>query len=143
MEIQVQSDPGPPLTEQSASRVDLANALGRLAFKGESIIGAPIGGVVVASVSTGWGIVVDAVTFLVERVRMNKAQAEGSVNAYTSSPTYFPTYMIGMLEIFRIRESLRAKLGLRFTLKEFHERFLAFGNVPPGLIEAELASDWK
>jgi MFS family permease len=41
-----------------------ANGLGRLAFNGASIIGAPIGGVVVASVGPGWGIVVDAVTFL-------------------------------------------------------------------------------
>jgi uncharacterized protein (DUF885 family) len=95
------------------------------------------------SLHTGRMTFDDAVTFLVDRVRMNKAQAEGSVNAYTSSPTYFPTYMIGMLEIFRIREKLRAKLGPRFTLREFHERFLAFGNVPPALIESELDSDWK
>jgi uncharacterized protein (DUF885 family) len=85
----------------------------------------------------------EAVTFLVERVRMNKAQAEGSVNAYTISPTYFPTYLIGMLEIFRIRSKFRSRLGARFTLREFHERFLAFGNVPPALIERELEADWK
>ncbi|MCA2212869.1 MFS transporter [Jidongwangia harbinensis] len=41
-----------------------ANGLGRLAFNGAAIIGAPIGGVVVASVGPGWGIVVDAATFL-------------------------------------------------------------------------------
>ncbi len=85
----------------------------------------------------------EAVRFLVERVRMNKPQAEGSVKAYTASPTYFPTYMIGMLEIVRIREKLRARLGPRFTLREFHERFLAFGNVPPALIESELERDWN
>jgi len=48
-----------------------------------------------------------------------------------------------MLEIARIREGCRARLGPRFTLREFHERFLAFGNVPPALIEAELAREWK
>jgi uncharacterized protein (DUF885 family) len=85
----------------------------------------------------------EAVTFLVERVRMNKAQAEGSVNAYTISPTYFPTYLIGMLEIFRIRSKFRSRLGEHFTLRGFHERFLAFGNVPPALIERELEDDWK
>jgi MFS family permease len=41
-----------------------ANGLGRLAFNGAAIIGAPVGGVVVASVGPGWGIVVDATTFL-------------------------------------------------------------------------------
>jgi len=85
----------------------------------------------------------DAVTFLVEKVKLNKPQAEGSVNAYTQSPTYFSTYLLGMLEILRIREACRARLRSRFTLKEFHERFLAFGNVPPALIETELDREWK
>jgi uncharacterized protein (DUF885 family) len=48
-----------------------------------------------------------------------------------------------MLEIVRIREKLRSRLGAGFTLKEFHERFLAFGNVPPALIEQELDREWK
>jgi uncharacterized protein (DUF885 family) len=95
------------------------------------------------SLHTGRMTYEEAVRFLVDRVRMNRAQAEASVNAYTQSPTYFPTYMIGMLEIVRIREKLRARLGDRFTLKEFHERFLAFGNVPPGLLERELEGEWK
>lgn len=85
----------------------------------------------------------EAVKFLVEKVKLNKPQAEGSVNGYTQSPTYFPTYLLGMLEIVRIREKFRARLGPRFGLKEFHERFLSFGNVPPTLIEAELDREWK
>ncbi|HVE40222.1 MAG TPA: DUF885 domain-containing protein [Planctomycetota bacterium] len=85
----------------------------------------------------------DAVKFLVEKVKLNRPQAEGSVNGYTQSPTYFPTYLLGMLEIVRIREKFRSKLADRFTLKEFHERFLAFGNVPPALIEIELDREWK
>ena len=83
-----------------------------------------------------------AVAFLVEKVRMNRAHAEGSVNAYTRSPTYFATYLLGMLEIFRIREACRSRLGPRFSLREFHERFLRYGNVPPALIERELSRDW-
>jgi uncharacterized protein (DUF885 family) len=85
----------------------------------------------------------EAVVFLVDKVRLNRPHAERSVNAYTQSPTYFPAYLLGMLEIVRIREKLRARLGPRFTLRGFHERFLAFGNVPPGLIEPFLDADWK
>ena len=48
-----------------------------------------------------------------------------------------------MLDIFRIREALRERLGSRFSLREFHERFLAFGNVPPALIEHELDREWR
>jgi uncharacterized protein (DUF885 family) len=85
----------------------------------------------------------DAVLFLEQKVKLNRPQAEGSVNAYTQSPTYFPTYLLGLLEIVRIREKFRLKLGNRFTLKDFHERFLAFGNVPPALIEIELDQEWR
>lgn len=85
----------------------------------------------------------EAVQFLIEKVKLNRPQAEGSVNGYTQSPTYFPTYLLGMLEIVRIREKFREKLGPRFSLKEFHERFLSFGNVPPPLIAAELDRVWK
>jgi MFS family permease len=42
-----------------------ANALGRLFLNGAMILGAPVGGVLVAAVGPGWGIGVDAVTFLV------------------------------------------------------------------------------
>jgi MFS family permease len=42
-----------------------ANALARLLFNGAAIIGAPAGGVVVATVGAGWGIAVDAMTFLI------------------------------------------------------------------------------
>jgi len=95
------------------------------------------------SLHTGRMTYEDAAQFLVDKVRMNRAHAEGSVNAYTQAPTYFPTYLLGMIEIVRIREKFRKKLGPRFTLKEFHGRFLAFGNVPPALIEHELDREWE
>ena len=84
-----------------------------------------------------------AVEFLRDEVRMERPQAEGSVKAYTRSPSYFMAYMVGLLEIRRLREECRARLGPRFTLREFHERILKYGNVPPALIESELERDWR
>ena len=49
------------------------------------------------SLHTGKMSYEEAVAFLVDRVRLNQAQAEGSVKAYTISPTYFPTYLLGIL----------------------------------------------
>jgi MFS family permease len=43
-------------------------ALSRLSFNGAYIVGAPLGGVLVAGVGPGWGIAVDAVAFLVSAV---------------------------------------------------------------------------
>ncbi len=94
-------------------------------------------------VHTGKVAYEDAVKFLEERVRMRRAQAESSVKAYTQSPTYFSCYMIGMLEIMRIREVFRARLGERFSLAEFHERVLRCGNIPPALVEQELDRSWR
>jgi MFS family permease len=42
-----------------------ANALNRLFFNAAAVVGAPVAGVVVATVGPGWGIMVDAATFLV------------------------------------------------------------------------------
>jgi len=45
-----------------------AIALSRLSFNGAYIVGAPLGGVIVASLGPGWGIGVDAVAFLLSAV---------------------------------------------------------------------------
>ena len=85
----------------------------------------------------------EAVRFLVDRVGLNREHAVGSVNGYTRWPTYFPMYLVGMLEIMRIREACRERLGERFSPREFHERFMGYGNVPPGLIGPRIAEDWR
>lgn len=85
----------------------------------------------------------EAVRFLIEEVRMSRGHAERSVNAYTAAPVYFSTYLVGMLEILRVREACRARRGARFSLKEFHERFLSYGNVPPALLEEALAEEGR
>ncbi|GIM84872.1 MFS transporter [Winogradskya consettensis] len=41
-----------------------ANAISRLSFNGAMIMGAPVGGIIVAAISPGWGIAIDAVAFL-------------------------------------------------------------------------------
>ncbi|MBI4565535.1 MAG: DUF885 domain-containing protein [Planctomycetes bacterium] len=95
------------------------------------------------SLHTGRMTFEEAVEFLMQNVRMERPQAEASVRAYTRAPTYFMAYMIGMLEIVRIREATRQRLGAAFSLREFHDRVLAYGNVPPALIEQELKRDWR
>jgi len=95
------------------------------------------------SLHTGAMTFEEAVKFLMDGVKMERPHAEGSVKAYTARPTYFMAYMVGMLELKRIREAAKARLGATFTLQGFHDRVLKYGNVPPALIELELARDWK
>jgi uncharacterized protein (DUF885 family) len=96
-----------------------------------------------ASLHSGRMTFGEAVDFLMKEVRLERPHAEGSVKAYTRRPAYFMAYMVGMLELVRIREAARARLGARFTLREFHDRVLRYGNVPPALIDRELVRDWK
>jgi len=96
-----------------------------------------------ASLHAGRMTFEEAVDFLMKGVRMERTHAERSVRGYARRPAYFMAYMVGMLELVRIREAARARLGARFSLCEFHDRVLRYGNVPPALIERELARDWK
>jgi MFS family permease len=45
-----------------------ANGINRMLFNGAFIVGAPVGGVLVAATSPGWGIAADAVAFLLSAV---------------------------------------------------------------------------
>ncbi|GAA2652465.1 MFS transporter [Paractinoplanes durhamensis] len=56
-----------PLTVPADIRQQ-ANAIGRLALNSAAILGAPAAGIVVAAVGPGWGIAVDAATFVLSAV---------------------------------------------------------------------------
>ncbi|WP_305788598.1 MFS transporter [Symbioplanes lichenis] len=67
-----------------------ANALTRLFFNGAAILGAPLGGVLVAATGAGWGIAVDAVCFLVAALlfaRLRPAAVATAVEERTSIVT--------------------------------------------------------
>ncbi len=46
-------------------------------------------------------------------------------------PSYLSSYFVGALEIRSIREDASRAWGERFSLKDFHERLLACGSIPP------------
>ncbi len=55
----------------------------------------------------------------------------------TSDPGYL-TYTLGKLAILKLREDYRQKMGDKFTLADFHDRFLAAGLLPIPIIRREL-----
>ena len=46
-------------------------------------------------------------------------------------PCHLSSYFVGALEIRSIREDAKKQWGDRFTLREFHERLLSSGSIPP------------
>lgn len=56
------------------------------------------------------------------------------VRLYTHRPTTQMSYLIGKLEILKLREALIAIEGENFSLRQFHDALLGEGSVPPALI---------
>jgi uncharacterized protein (DUF885 family) len=63
--------------------------------------------------------------------------AEMEARRGTIDPTYL-VYTLGKLQILKLRQEYRKKMGESFSLKEFHDRFLSFGNSPIQLIREEM-----
>jgi uncharacterized protein (DUF885 family) len=58
----------------------------------------------------------------------------------TSDPTYL-VYTVGKLEILKLREDYRQKMGANFSMQEFHDRFLQQGAPPVKIVRKELLGD--
>ena len=71
----------------------------------------------------------DAVNYLTSRTDNSPAKVIGEVNRYVSWPGQAPSYMIGNLEIRRLREAARATMGDKFDIRQFHDRVLEQGQV--------------
>ncbi|MGA3164935.1 MAG: DUF885 domain-containing protein [Terriglobia bacterium] len=58
----------------------------------------------------------------------------------TTDPTYL-VYTLGKLQILKLREDYQKKLGARYTLQDFHDRFMEQGGVPLGIVRKALLGD--
>jgi hypothetical protein len=56
------------------------------------------------------------------------------IDRYTVTPTIPMSYLIGKLEIMKILDDVKEIEGDNFSLKNFHDRLLAVGSLPPKLI---------
>jgi uncharacterized protein (DUF885 family) len=81
------------------------------------------------------------VAFLAQQSTMSPNQVVGEVNRYISWPGQAPSYMIGNLEILRLRAAAQQKLGPDFDLREFHDQVLGHGMVTLPLLNS-LVNEW-
>jgi uncharacterized protein (DUF885 family) len=63
--------------------------------------------------------------------------AEVEAKRATSDPTYL-YYSLGKLQILKLREDYRKQQGSKFTLQEFHDRFMLQGSVPMKIIRKSM-----
>ena len=81
-----------------------------------------------------------AVAFCRANTPMAAADIEVEIDRYISDPGQALAYMIGRLEILRVRGLAEAELGDRFDIRGFHDAVLGVGGVPLGLFEHVVAS---
>jgi len=66
--------------------------------------------------------------------RLAEPTARTEVARYTMSPTQPFGYLVGALELERLRAESQARLQDAFRLRRFHDRVLSYGHMPPALV---------
>jgi uncharacterized protein (DUF885 family) len=69
------------------------------------------------------------------------ADIERETDRYIADPGQALAYMVGRLEIERIRTRARQALGQRFDIRAFHDTVLSNGEVPLSAL-AEVVDEW-
>jgi uncharacterized protein (DUF885 family) len=80
----------------------------------------------------------DAVEFMLAHTSLSPDEVGSEVDRYIAWPGQAVGYMVGALEIQRLREETRHRLGPRFDVRRFHDRVLEDGLVPMGALRAKL-----
>jgi Bacterial protein of unknown function (DUF885) len=75
-----------------------------------------------------------AVARAVSDARLEESTARSEVARYTMTPTQPFSYLVGALELERLRAATQARLGDAFRLRRFHDRVLSYGHMPPTLV---------
>jgi uncharacterized protein (DUF885 family) len=75
----------------------------------------------------------EAVTLLVDGAKLARAQAEGEVRRYCSTPTQPMTYAMGKEQILALREEFA-----EWPLRRFHDALLSSGTLPFALVRQEM-----
>jgi len=70
-----------------------------------------------------------AIDYMLATTAESRESIEVEVDRYIITPGQATSYMIGMLEMVRLREMAEERLGDRFDIREFHDRVLEDGGV--------------
>jgi len=83
----------------------------------------------------------EALDLLTKEAFQQQAEAEGKWRRVTLSQVQLCSYFTGFKEIYEFREELKTKMGDKFDLKAFHEKFLSYGSAPVKYIKELMLAD--
>jgi uncharacterized protein (DUF885 family) len=76
-----------------------------------------------------------AIDYLTQNTPMPVPEIVSEVDRYIAAPGQALSYMVGRLEIQRIRAEAQRRLGDRFDIRAFHDRLLADGSLPMTVLD--------
>lgn len=103
------------------------NVLGGIQFRAARII-------VDVKLHTGEMTIDQAVDWMTKALDADSNFIRTEVNRYTLNPTVPMSYLIGKKEVIKLRDAMKTKEGGRFSLMNFHDRYLSEGMLPPRLL---------
>ena len=79
-----------------------------------------------------------AINMLVKVAKLEKINAIAEVKRYTYTPTQPMTYIMGKMEILKLRDDYKKLKGEAFDLKKFHNRLLSYGTIPVQMVREQM-----
>jgi uncharacterized protein (DUF885 family) len=83
-----------------------------------------------------------AIDYILANQPGDEPSARRDIDRYIVMPGQATAYLIGQMEILRLRETARTRLGSRFDIRGFHDVVLTNGAVPLDIL-AELVGAWE
>jgi uncharacterized protein (DUF885 family) len=78
----------------------------------------------------------DAIQYMLENTAKNYDGVAAEIDRYAAAPGQATSYLLGSLDIRRLRHKAEVALGDKFDIREFHDRLLADGGVTLPMLEA-------
>ncbi|MGI9222120.1 MAG: DUF885 domain-containing protein [Woeseiaceae bacterium] len=82
----------------------------------------------------------EAIQYMMDHTTNNEVAASGEIDRYSAVPGQATSYMLGSMEIQRLRRLAEDTLGDDFDIREFHDRVIANGNVTLPMMGAAVES---
>ncbi len=83
----------------------------------------------------------EALNLLMNEAFQQKTEAENKWKRVSVTQVQLCCYFTGYTEIYDFREEMKRKLGDKFDLKAFHEKFLSYGSAPVQYIRQLMLAD--
>ena len=79
-----------------------------------------------------------AVDYMMANTSWSEIDIQNDIDRYIAWPGQATAYMLGMLEIQRLRALAEEELGNKFDLKAFHDRVVGFGGITLPMLHASI-----